>query len=131
MQLFAHAKYACCGVLEERTWIAAMFLIGVGQEALDEPGAVWQLWGGSKSLTCESSVNNAILTTNSSTCFKVEDATRGMVRMDGTAFYIHGDRILPFLKDAKKRGFLFARKFQSNNKESMDLLETIRNEIHN
>ncbi len=131
MQLFAHAKYACCGVLEERTWIAAMFLIGVGQEALDEPGAVWQVWGGSKSLTCESSVNNAILTTNSSTCFKVEDATRGMVRMDGTAFYIHGDRILPFLKDAKKRGFLFARKFQSNNKESMDLLETIRNEIHN
>ena len=131
MELFAYAKYACCGVLEERTWIAAMFLIGVGQEALDKPGAVWQVWGGSNSLTCESSVNNAILTTNSSTCFKVEDATRGMDRMDGTTFYIHGDRILPLLKDAKKRGFLFARKFESNNKESMDLLETIRNEIHN
>jgi hypothetical protein len=58
----------------------------------------------------------------------VEDATRGMER-NASAMYVHGDRIVPLLMDAKKRGFLFARKFQSNNKESMDLLETIQNEI--
>ena len=129
MQLFAFAKYGCCGVLEERTWIAAMRLLGIGDEALDEPGCMWQVWGGNME-TCQSSVQNAILTRNASRCFKVEDATRGIER-NGSALYIRGNEITQYLKDAKRRGFLFARKFQSNNKESMSLLNDIQREIHN
>jgi hypothetical protein len=124
MELFALAKYGCCGVLEERTWIAAMRLIGVGEQAL-ENGCVWQVWGGQA--TCQSSVNNAILTRNESLCFKVEDGT--MVRND-TALYIRGNQVKEYLKDAKQRGFLFARKFQSDNEESMALLDDIKRELH-
>jgi hypothetical protein len=128
MELFALAKYGCCGVLEERTWIASMRLIGVGDEALEEPGCMWQVWGGAD--TCQSSVNNAILTRNASQCFKVEDATRGMERND-TVLYIRGNEMMQYLKDAKRRGFLFARKFHSDNEESMALLNDIRRELHN
>jgi len=129
MKLFALAKYACCGILEERTWIAAMQLLGgVEKEALHNAGGVWQVWGGVE--TCQSSVNNAILTTNSLTCFKVEDATREQRMEEGTPLYINGSDVMAFLKDAKKRGFLFARKFHSDNDESMALLEEIRREIH-
>jgi hypothetical protein len=126
MELFALAKYGCCGILEERTWIAAMQLIGMGEQAL-EYGCMWQVWGGEA--RCQSSVNNAILTRNETVCFKVEDGT--MVRNNtGGALYIAGNEMMEYLKDAKRRGFLFARKFESDNEESMALLDDIRRELH-
>lgn len=127
LQLFALAKYACCGILEERTWIAAMHLIGLGTEALNEAGCMWQTWGG-VSDKCQSSVNNAILTLNASTCFKVEDAT--LQRNTTEPLYIYGNQVMEYLVDAKNRGFLFARKFDSSSKESMVLLEDIRTKLH-
>jgi thiol-disulfide isomerase/thioredoxin len=126
MKLFALAKYGCCGVLEEHTWIAAMHLIGVGKEAL-ENGAVWQVWGGQESCG-QGTVHNAILTRNATLCFKVDDGT--MVRKDGELLYIHGNEMMEYLKDAKRRGFLFARKFQSNDEESMAFLDDIKREVH-
>jgi hypothetical protein len=127
MELFALAKYGCCGVLEERTWIAAMRLIGVGEQAL-ENGCMWQVWGGEA--RCMSSVNNAILTRNETLCFKVEDGTMGRNDTGGGALYIRGNEMMDYLRDAKRRGFLFARKFQSDNEESMALLDDIRREFH-
>ena len=128
MKLFALAKYGCCGVLEEHTWIAAMQLIGepYGKEAL-ENGAVWQVWGGHTSCG-QGTIRNAVLTRNATLCFKVDDGT--MVRKHGELLLIRGNEMMEYLKDAKRRGFLFARKFQSNNEESMALLEDIKRELH-
>jgi len=72
MELFSRSKYGCCCCLEERNWIAALTMIGLQQEALEQAG-MWQVWGGAE--TCQSSMKNAILNRNASMCFRLEDAT--------------------------------------------------------
>lgn len=139
-QLFATAKYGCCCCLEERTWIAALFIIGYGEEALQRAN-MWQVWGGNKE--CTSSMNNAVLTTSEDTCFRLEDATEGSIVLNTTvqqlrdnrdksqAVYIRGNQVMDTLKEAKRRGFMFARKFRSDDVKSMELMEGIKMEIHN
>jgi len=139
-QLFAIAKYGCCCCLEERTWIAAMFILGYGDEALQQAN-MWQLWGGETD--CTSSMSNAVLSTSETICFRLEDATQGSIVLNKTmehlrdslknskAVYIRGNQMMQMLKDAKQRGFMFARKFRSDDAHSLELLLRIKNEIHN
>lgn len=122
MELFARSKYGCCCCLEERNWIAALTMIGLQEEALEQ-ASMWQVWGGAE--TCQSSMKNALLSRNASLCYRLEDAT-----LDPPQMYIRGDVTMDFLKDAKQRGFYFARKFHSDNPESMELLEDIRTDLH-
>jgi hypothetical protein len=133
-ELFAIAKYGCCCCLEERTWIAAAGMIGYRDVALEQ-ASMWQVWGGET--TCQSSMNNAILTVNASICYKNEDATeiRQQTGQNHRStkeepVYIKGDKVLDALKDAKRRGFMFARKFKSDDASSMDLLRMIQQELH-
>lgn len=134
--LFALAKYGCCCCLEERTWITAARIIGYKKQAL-EAANMFQVWGGGTE--CKSSMNNAILSSNASLCFKNEDATNEAVRVLQTTtrkrerpdpILFHGDKMLEALKDAKKRGFMFARKFKSDDSSSMELLDQIEKELH-
>jgi hypothetical protein len=122
MELFARSKYGCCCCLEERNWIAALTMIGLQEEAMEQ-ASMWQVWGGAE--TCQSSMKNALLSRNASLCYRLEDAT-----LDPPQMYIRGDVTMDFLKDAKRRGFYFARKFHSDNPESMELLEDIRTDLH-
>lgn len=122
MELFARSKYGCCCCLEERNWIAALTMIGLQEEALQQ-ASMWQVWGGAE--TCQSSMRNALLSRNASLCFRLEDAT-----LDPPQMYIRGDVVMDFLKDAKQRGFYFARKFHSDHAGSMELLEDIWLELH-
>jgi hypothetical protein len=131
-ELFAIAKYSCCCCLEERTWIAAARIIGYGDMALDV-ASMFQLWGGSNK--CVSTMNNAILSLNSTLCYRTEDATAGSLaltisRNEGDAIYIKGDQVFAQLKDAKRRGFLFARKFDSEDQGCLHLLEMIEHNLH-
>jgi Core-2/I-Branching enzyme len=153
-QLFAIAKYGCCCCLEERTWIAALSMIGLGSRALST-GSTWQLWGGD-SVDCKATMHNAVIHSNSSVCFRLQDATLlqhsaderaiGIVnatleaqhRPDGItrtkpvqfSLYIRGHEIMHYLRDARRRGFLFARKFDSTHGGSMVFLQRIVQEMH-
>ena len=70
-------------------------------------------------------LKNAILNRNASMCFRLEDATMKQPKM-----YFLGDETMDLLKDAKERGVLFARKFRSDDPQSMVLLQDIQNEMH-
>lgn len=123
-ELFAIAKYGCCCCFEERTWIAALHLVGFGSQALRNP-SMFQLWGGEA--VCGSSMHNVVLTRNSSLCFRVEDATTLQTNQsERQTIYIYGNETMEYLRDARDRGFLFARKFQSDNDESLQLLQDVR-----
>ena len=119
------------------------------QEALHNT-AIFQVWGGGGSSSCRGSMNNAILSQNSSTCFRIEHpppqqrlqeqqrqqeegnyswphSSRGRGGpKDPTSVYFWGNTTMEILHHAKDHGgYLFARKFDSNNPESMELLTTI------
>ena len=135
LQLFAMAKYACCCCVEERTWIAAMDLIGHLQEAKARTN-MYQLWGGERN-RCVGSMNNAILDMNDTRCFR--DESLSLDHVDGSTttnnnnnnnIYIWGNSTWASLIRAKERGTLFARKFDSNHAGSVELLEKIKNEMH-
>ena len=169
LQLFALSKYGCCCCIEERTWIAAMSLLdsendnggdddddddddtSLLQEALRNT-AMFQVWGGGESSACRGSMNNAILTQNASTCFRIEhpppqqrllqeqhrqeaeeegnyswphsSTGRGGPK-DPTSVYFWGNTTMDILHHAKDHGYLFVRKFDSNNLESTELLTSI------
>jgi Core-2/I-Branching enzyme len=130
-EMFALAKYGCCCCIEERTWFAATRIIGYKDHAL-EKASTFQVWGGN--ITCAPSMNNAILRMNSSICYKSEDASSGSLALQASQnqqinIYIRGDEILHQIKVAKRRGFLFARKFSSEDKGSMQLLNYIQQEV--
>ena len=141
-QLFATAKFGCCCCLEERTWIAALRLIGENDNDSLDAASMFQLWGGTDQ--CQASMNNAVLTMNPQTCFRNEDATLGSQGRNRTpqdnkkrrddesssALYMRGDQMFEALRQAKKRGFLFARKFRSDHAGSMELLQRIQSELH-
>jgi hypothetical protein len=131
-ELFSIAKYGCCCCLEERTWIAAARIIGYKKQAL-EAASMFQVWGGDSS--CKSSMNNAVLSVNASLCFKTEDASENSKfskesHTEGVPFYLYGNEMLAALKDAKNRGFMFARKFDSEDPSSAELLGIIQSELH-
>lgn len=119
MQLFAMAKYGCCCCIEERTWIAALDLIGLLQEAKNYTSA-WQAWGGYD--RCRGSMHNAVLSSNTSTCFRLE--------YPGADLYILGNETLAHIEQAKRQGFLFARKFRSDDDASMEFLKGIKTRLH-
>lgn len=119
MQVFATAKYGCCCCLEERTWIAALDLIGLLEEAKNQT-STWQTWGGYNH--CRGSMHNAVLSSNTSTCFRLE--------YPGEDLYILGNETLHHLEQAKRQGFLFARKFRSDDEGSMRVLKEIKTRLH-
>jgi hypothetical protein len=119
MQVFATAKYGCCCCLEERTWIAALDLIGLLEEAKNHT-STWQTWGGYNH--CRGSMHNAVLSSNTSTCFRLE--------YPGSDLYILGNETLTYLEQAKRQGFLFARKFRSDDDASTEFLKEIKTRLH-
>jgi len=121
MELFALSKYGCCCCLEEHNWIAALSMIGYAEDGLRQPPMMYQSWGGESS-ECVGTMNNAVLSRNASLCFRTEV-------VNATDLYYMGDQTWNKLVDAKKRGYLFARKFDSDRKDSMELLHGIRSEI--
>ena len=129
-QLFALAKYGCCCCVEERTWIAALDMVGYGASALQQ-AAVFQVWGGTEVGTCGSSMGNAYLSQNSSLCFRHEDATamEDHITDNTENMYFWGRDMWRFLTDAKARGFLFARKFHSQHADSTGLLNEIQQKL--
>eukprot|EP00533_Pseudo-nitzschia_delicatissima_P010322 CAMPEP_0116091644 /NCGR_PEP_ID=MMETSP0327-20121206/7615_1 /TAXON_ID=44447 /ORGANISM="Pseudo-nitzschia delicatissima, Strain B596" /LENGTH=594 /DNA_ID=CAMNT_0003583009 /DNA_START=72 /DNA_END=1856 /DNA_ORIENTATION=+ len=137
-ELFGMAKYGCCCCLEERTWIAAANIIGHGREAM-EAASMFQVWGG-EAKCGDGSMKNALLIPNATICYKSEDLTKGNLSgrqqkdTEGTSVensYFRGDTLLEELRLAKKRGFLFARKFKSTDQRSLELLEMIKTSVHN
>lgn len=146
MELFALAKYGCCCCIEERSWIAALALIG--NEALEDGlyhTSMFQVWGGLTEQTCGSSMNNAVLSSNSSLCYRLEDAhlqhhgesmmttnneTQKGRRKKFEPVNLWGNETMDYLKRAKARGVWFARKFKSTDEQSMALLKEIQDQLH-
>ena len=95
---------------------------------------MFQTWGGKP--TCKTAKNNAVLSGNANLCFLNADASENSTVLskdaykEGRPFYFYGNEMLESLKDAKKRGFMFARKFDSENPSSRELLRIIQSEIH-
>jgi hypothetical protein len=144
--LFALSKYGCCCCLEERTWIAALHSIGYGQQALDN-NFMFEAWGGTVPDQCQSSMNNAVLaapsdnrdasnSSSSSLCYRYEHVMyRPNNRTNSNSkfkeeLYFWGNETWAYLRRAKHvGGFLFARKFNSNNPNSIRLLHDIRDKL--
>jgi hypothetical protein len=61
-------------VLEERNWIAALTMIGLQKEALEQ-ASLWQVWDGAE--TSQSSMNNAVLSRNAFLYYRLEDGIVG------------------------------------------------------
>eukprot|EP00535_Pseudo-nitzschia_heimii_P013127 CAMPEP_0197197966 /NCGR_PEP_ID=MMETSP1423-20130617/33134_1 /TAXON_ID=476441 /ORGANISM="Pseudo-nitzschia heimii, Strain UNC1101" /LENGTH=630 /DNA_ID=CAMNT_0042651795 /DNA_START=159 /DNA_END=2051 /DNA_ORIENTATION=- len=137
-ELFSMAKYGCCCCLEERTWIAAAKIIGYGDEAMGL-ACMFQVWGG-EPVCGDGSLKNALLIPNATICYRSDDLTKGNLsdrQRNGTEgpgsveySYFRGDKLLEELSLAKKRGFLFARKFASRDERSLKLIEMIQQNIH-
>jgi Core-2/I-Branching enzyme len=121
-EMFAIAKYGCCCCLEERTWIAAMHVLGWYDEAQQRRG-MYQLWGGFSH--CRGSMTNAVLEMNETICYRSEDA-----RGNDNDMYFRGNTLWESLRHARQQGTLFARKFHSRNVGSMQLLDKIVREMH-
>jgi hypothetical protein len=140
MELFALAKYGCCCCIEERTWITALALIddGAFHDALAHT-SMFQVWGGLTELTCGSSMNNAVLSSNASLCYRLEDVhLHNMEPKNETAgkrkktnpVNLWGNETMAYLTRAKARGVWFARKFKSTDEQSMALLKAVQNHLH-
>ena len=134
---------------EERTWIAALSIIGYETDALQHT-SIYQVWGG-ETTECKSSMKNAILTQNSSICYKTEDfyythqqqekeqhyirsshhdiKNQEYDHVTNNFMYFYGNETWNQLKTAHQRGYMFARKFVSNHTESVTLLQRIQNEL--
>eukprot|EP00540_Astrosyne_radiata_P018684 CAMPEP_0116837848 /NCGR_PEP_ID=MMETSP0418-20121206/8880_1 /TAXON_ID=1158023 /ORGANISM="Astrosyne radiata, Strain 13vi08-1A" /LENGTH=174 /DNA_ID=CAMNT_0004467775 /DNA_START=56 /DNA_END=580 /DNA_ORIENTATION=- len=144
-ELFAIAKYGCCCCLEERTWIAALRMLGYGQEGMQSP-SMFQIWGGK--VKCTSSVRNSVLSTQRNMCYMIGDATTTTwdslklsdddlrrnsttSKYTGKEIFIRGSRVWDALAKAKREGgFLFCRKFDSNLRQSKNLLSMIQRDLH-
>jgi hypothetical protein len=101
-------------------------MIGFACEALEQT-SVFQVWGG-ESAVCSGTMNNALLSSNATLCFRSEDpgARRNVTSAEG---YFHGRDMWGMLVDAKRRGFLFARKFRSDQIDSVELINKIQSEL--
>jgi hypothetical protein len=119
--IFALAKYGCCCCIEERTWIAAMDVLGLLEEA-KERRSMHQVWGGD-STRCRGTMQNAVLDTDETRCFRLENP-------DEEELYVWGNSTWDNLVKAKRNGVLFARKFHSEHEGSVNLLLDIRRRLH-
>jgi hypothetical protein len=124
LELFVLSKYGCCCCLEERNWIAALEIIGRGAEAREQ-AAMFQVWGGIDD-TCRISMRNSVLTRNESVCFRSEDNTGRNNNNNSGQYHFFGNQTWEVMLHARKRGMLFARKFDSEVSASMDLLRDIK-----
>jgi hypothetical protein len=111
------------------------------QEALRQ-SSTFELWGGEGN-ACVSSMKNAVLTRNASICYKIDDerlvqvatgsATSPKIADTTTSptlqHYFYGNATWSYLKLAKSKGYFFARKFDSSQPQSMDLLNDIQSEL--
>jgi hypothetical protein len=140
-QLFALAKYGCCCCLEERTWIAAMDMLGLAEQAKAQY-SMYQLWGGMQPkengvMECsKGGMKNAVLEWNhqfhskgSIKCFRSENAYYKNETTQSSGF-MDSTEVWEDLVRAKERGTLFARKFRSDNPRSMELLNRIVRDLH-
>ena len=98
-----------------------MDMIGLLEEARNRSN-MFQLWGGENG-KCVGSMNNAVLDLNENRCFRIE--TPGQSDM-----YFWGNQTWDNLLQAKQNGMMFARKFSSEQHDSLQLLEKIRTELH-
>eukprot|EP00980_Cylindrotheca_fusiformis_P015282 scaffold4247_cov66-Cylindrotheca_fusiformis.AAC.23 len=121
LNMFALAKYSSSCCVQEHTWIAAMYLIGLLEEARENAN-MFQVWGGA-SYRCIGSMPNAILDQNETRCFRDESP-------DKEDLYFWGNTTWDHLLLAKQKGYMFARKFSSDHPGSLKLLERIRDELH-
>jgi hypothetical protein len=120
--IFALAKYGCCCCIEERTWVAAMDILGLLDEAKENRN-MFQLWGGDPN-RCIGTISNAVLDMNETRCFRNESPGH-------KDLYVWGNSTWENLVQAKQQGVLFARKFHSNHTGSVHLMEQIRRVLHN
>jgi hypothetical protein len=127
MQLFALSKYGCCCCLEERNWIAALSMIGYACEALAHT-SMFQAWGG-QSVECEGSMKNAVLTTNSTVCFRSENPSLHELNVTDKTGYFRGQSMWDMMVEAKRQGVVFARKFDSDNVDSVQLRQKIQSQL--
>lgn len=120
--LFSLSQHGCCCCIEERSWIASMHLLGLVEESLRRY-SIYQLWGGTHS--CKGTIKNSQLDMNPVLCYRSENVATA----DNLTF--SGDLLFDSLVKAKRdNGFLFARKFHSENPGSMELLQKIVRELH-
>jgi Core-2/I-Branching enzyme len=152
-QLWALSKYGCCCCIEERSWIASLALLGYLDAAMAAP-SMFQAWGGGAGsmadnrMTCTGGdMHNAVLSQIASQCFRIEQAglVRYLDRLSSFADYdatvnngngltppydMNGSDLTDLMRMAKvEGGYMFARKFDSARKDSMDLLDAIQEEI--
>ncbi|KAG7362232.1 core-2/I-branching enzyme [Nitzschia inconspicua] len=145
-QLFALAKYGCCCCLEERTWIAAIGMMGLLEQA-KENYSMFQLWGApavsaagsTESVPCHGGMKNSVLEINTHphSCYRSEHAydwvedrpEDGPMRSKAT-FMMNATEVWERLVEAKSRGTLFARKFHSSNEQSVLMIQKVVQELH-
>lgn len=158
LQLFAMSKYGCCDSnLANYNWMAAMQLLATqtfdtpprGIDAMKEAKtntAMFQLWGGAKGDgNCEDILQDAptestVLTSDKSTCYRIEHplVTKAVLNPNSTTEEdwniprrkrtFRGGDVMKHIRNARKAGFLFARRFDSKNKHSMTVLGDIERE---
>jgi hypothetical protein len=134
MELFAWSKYSCCCCMEEYNWMAALEAIGFADDAITFT-SMFQAWGGGK--TCEWAMSNAVLTADSSLFyvsfdpFHYDKVLKSPNRQSKSpdAFCFSGNETISLMADAKKRGAMFARKFQSHETSSVALMELVRTQL--
>lgn len=98
-----------------------MHIIGLLEEARNQSN-MFQLWGGEED-KCVGSMNNAVLDLNENRCFRIE-------ALGKDEMYFWGNQTWDNIVEAKKNGMMFARKFSSEQPDSIQLLEKIRKELH-
>lgn len=128
LKIHSFSKYGCCHYPEETEWFSMLNSVFMGREAL-EVGSMFQVWQsvldkrGSKAI----STSNAILTFNPNTTFILADAF--FQQRQGNVEYT-GKETKQYLQEAKRKGFLFARKFDSTNDASVQVREWIQQDLH-
>lgn len=128
-ELFALSKYGCCCCLEENNWAAALLLVGLAETEILDQASTFQAWGGQEN-ECGSSMKNAVLSEHDRQCFRLEDATLDNEAELKDGMYFWGNQTWSLLEQARDRGVLFARKFNSSD-YSVHLLDKIKEQWHN
>lgn len=116
LDLLNRFKYAggCC--VEERSWAAAMAILGRGKE-ITLPGLVWQSWPVGVETMHNSWLqhpNKTVVATNQSEIYVVYQTEHYHSDNDKWFRHIRGMEVAKELREAKESGMLFARKFQSS-----------------
>ena len=124
MEIMATSKYGCCCCLEELVWYGVMNVIGLAEEALSI-GSMLQFWSGLPQ--CNYTMSNALLTSEDTSCYLLGDYS---ARVQWNTSRVQGPYLQKYLVKAKEIGFLFARKFDSTDRGSVQLRMWIRKYLH-